>query len=385
MPETIKKEVLFTKSDLGLIPTATPEMSIEELRDICVSFLRAQEGFVWTPNVTYTYPCRAGSADENGNLTHAENTVYSGIPYTHISGNLYTMMDFCDAKTGVFSVPDLAFYKKYIGNDCADAVFWAWARVSSSIDFILTRYMNPSHGLLRVGSYTFDDKIDDFHFYHTSKICEENGDEVMFSSYAEVRKADGFVMYGTGGGHTILASADAVTVRREDGSIDPEKSYVLFLEQSSSERAFTLSDGGKAVSIGGCENGSANRFSFSQLRQKNYIPITIKELAGERQVEEPRLSLSEEIRDLETLLSAKVNSNFRLSSVTLTFCDSARKMLSLKDYCMERTMFAYPISEMPGIRELLDFLAPGGCTVSVKALISTGQELSVSHNYIKIP
>ena len=94
--------------------------------------------------------------------------------------------------------------------------------------------MQVCRGFLRVGPYTYPDTTDRWAVaYNTKAVCAENGEQVMFASYAKLKLADGVINYN-GAGHVMMVSEKAHVEYLEDGSIDGEKSYVLFMEQVSS-------------------------------------------------------------------------------------------------------------------------------------------------------
>ena len=59
------------------------------------------------------------------------------------------------------------------------------------------------------------------------KLAAENGEQVMFESYALIQPADGL----NNQGHIRLASSTATVVRNEDGTINGEKSWMLYCDQ----------------------------------------------------------------------------------------------------------------------------------------------------------
>jgi len=111
-----------------------------------------------------------------------------------------------------------------LSNDCADAVSWAWSKVANSHTFTMTQNMTAQRGCLPVGEY----KTAADTYKKTRDIVKDNGEAVMFAAYACLQKADAVVTYN-GSGHAMMISC--VQVVENDGTIDPEKSYVLVHEQ----------------------------------------------------------------------------------------------------------------------------------------------------------
>lgn len=129
-------------------------------------------------------------------------TVYGGISYAIGGlGNLYRWMEIYDEETGAMTVPEnppREFHKIFC-NQCSFGAFSAWSRVSNSLHYRLTNDMIEQKGCIPIGEYTYSESITDFADYTTTKICEENGEQVMFRSYAELLEADGIVNFTTGG------------------------------------------------------------------------------------------------------------------------------------------------------------------------------------------
>lgn len=314
----------ISMTDVNAIPVATPEMSVEEWRQICVDFMRLQQTFTWTPAQDLDYLCTsATTADENGLLHYKAGTIYAGLPYGGGSATLYSAMDYYDPVTGVWDVSALVSGTSFpLTNDCGTAVVWSLARVCTSLKKVGTVNMTQKNGYLPVGQFTYDPTIERFDASEetlTKAICNTNGEQVMFESYALLQKADGIVRRNASNGHARMVVEDAVVVRNADGSIDGANSYIITFEQSSGKSKRTV-DNQEII-----QNGWINKqYKFSTLFKDGYLPFTIAEFTGAKEVERAQVSLDRTGSGLSlaALRSASVSTNYIIAKVTLTVTGS---------------------------------------------------------------
>lgn len=311
----------LTWEKINAIPIASPDMTAEELRKICTDYFRLQLSYQWTPEESFTYTIAS-----NGNTVRVQKgTVYGGHLYvTNAVSNLYRMMNYYDEETGVFSVnikngDNIA---NLIGNQCSFGSFWGWARVSNSISHQLTNTITPKSGIVPIGPYKSTNGTT---LQHTKDICKENGQQVMFRSYAEFLPADGMVHYN-GAGHVRMVSEKAHVEYTADGSIDGQKSYVLYLDQGSS---FSYrSHNGKSVKVQG---GIDKKTTFLEMYNAGYLPFTLKEFVGLDPVEKGEVSVTEgavtDSMSLKELTALEISANYTISDVTVKFTDDSGKTL----------------------------------------------------------
>lgn len=317
-PEKILVAEPLTKAKLDSIPIARQGMSEQELRQICADFMRLQLSFSWTPSKTVKY------ITNSKNRSLDKNTVYGGLPYiSSTSGNLYKAFLYYDEETGVLNMEDAgADFHKIIGNQCSGGAYWAWARVTNCLMATGSQTSLQKNGCYRIGPYTYSDSINNFHEegIDTNSITDQNGKDVMFESYAQLKMADGMVQYTGKSGHVIMAAQDAVVVRDANGKIKGSESYVLILEQISQFSTSTQSNG-KPIFIQG---GIDKKTTFDTLFKGGYLPYRIPELAGKDDIEpgEVSFSIQSATATPDELKAAVVTSNYPLSDATLTVKDA---------------------------------------------------------------
>ena len=322
----------LTWEKIRSIPIAQEEMTSAELRKICTDFMRLQLTFEWTPSADLEYTLAA----RNKPMAFYRGRVYGGLPYRsfNANGNLYTAMEFYDPETGVldggnYRGNDLA---GVIGNDCASAPFWAWNRVINSNrnfkDFTTeSGFTNtgliPANNLLPVGGYdtistgTWNDG------HGTLAVCQSNGEQKMYEAYACLLPADGILHYYPAGGgplnevnHLMMCSSEATVVRKENGTIDGEKSFVTILDQESNLTTVRHETGSVHY-----QGGVDVPFTFAELFRQNYIPFTFAEFLGQDPVEpaEARLICNGDPALFENLKSANVTANYAISHIKISF------------------------------------------------------------------
>lgn len=383
--------------------TGTDEEILAKRRDIVEAEMRRMMSMFWTPAEDITYTLNGQSMGIESDLTTAPDKlitlkagrIYRGMPYTHGSGSGYSFLTYAtdQDEKGVYTISGLdpeslsgstgnrAWGRSRISNDCADAVFWAWAQVSSSITFDQTQYMTEPYGCLKVGDYECN--VIKFTGY-TKPVCKENGEQRMYAAYGHLQKGDAMVLYTDGsGGHAVMIVD--VHVEQADGVIDGSKSYVTILEQISSnlqaEASYFDEALGQDVYLS-C--GVDTQWSFETIFKRGYLPITCKELVDPTPRPEETLTDTVTTPTLDNILGGTLESNYRISSVTATVTDSKGNTVQ-QATCFGRQseMYTFSVSRLTSAQEQavmdgsIDLSAlPAGsyrCTVSCR--LSTGREM----------
>ena len=95
-------------------------------------------------------------------------------------------------------------------------------------------------------------------------------------------------MYMTTAGHIVMISEDAEVTRNEDGTINPAKSYVTVLDQTT-EWVEGVNEFGETYTY---EANVDAKWSFLSLFEGSYLPYTYKEFTGEDPIEDTKISYS---------------------------------------------------------------------------------------------
>ncbi|MBQ3865817.1 MAG: hypothetical protein II776_02865 [Clostridia bacterium] len=380
--ETRKNHVVLghvtTWAEVEAIPVATPAMSEAELRQICVDFAVTQQRFQWYVDDDFSLEC---SWAKNGSITFSGATAYAGLPYSGGITPLYTLLDLQD-ETGRLDIsaytPDSCHL---IGNNCASSLLWAWARVSEGVNFRGTPSLNTANGCVPAGPYECGGALA-LREHGTDLICRENGEQVMFASYAAMKPADGLIYFPQGAwyenrnvvGHVRMAVKDPVVAYRADGTIDGEQSFVTIVEQDSAKKETVDENGNPLLSQGRVDR----ELSFQALFKGNYVPFSMPELLGEKQAAEGRAVLdgAEGGLDAETLLRAEIESNYPMCRITAIFSDengreTGRVVRRASTQNLERV---YKVSGLFTKKVLQQHASE---TLELRAFLSNGQEIVV--------
>ncbi len=356
---------------INSFPTASSNMSEDELRQLCVDFFDFCQSFAWTPSEDYTYTVRNKKSD----VTLKRGTVYGGLPYvTGARGNIYRLMEFYDEETGVVDIKKAGADPLKFGNQCSFGAFWAWARVINSATFNGTSQMVSKNGFIPVGTYSYDLSLEEFGTPNTQEICAKNGEQVMYSSYAALKPADGLV-YSLNAGHVIMCSSNPVVVKNTDGSIDGEKSYFTYIHQSTAWTASKQSDGSafRAQTI------PHSKKTFAETFKENYLPFTFAELTGEDPVEcsETSFSHTKDTMTVAELQKAVIQSNYAISHATFTITNENNSVVLTKTVLCDKVdqkSFTFASGYLPAD---LKNHAKKNRAITVTCRISTGEELTV--------
>ncbi|MBO5868689.1 MAG: hypothetical protein J6Q54_07275, partial [Oscillospiraceae bacterium] len=303
---------------INSFPIKNDSMTVREMRELCVDYYNYSKTFNWVSNEDNNYEIGAGY----GIGSYQQNNVYGGFAYVSLgTGNMYRFMDFMDERTGVVNINEANKYPTLFGNQCSQSAYYAWGRFVNSLKTsIYTLYMVEKNGYLPVGPYTYDTSIDEFsEEYGTGKIIEDNGEEVIYESYACLQLADGLVRKFPGG-HTVMVCSDPVVVRDENGKIDPGKSYIIASDQTAS---WTTGTNAQGDSYAYTKNVKV-KWTFSYMIEKGYLPFTFGEFLGTDPVEETVISYSHEGATIsrEQLFGSTVTANYEILDIYAVFTDA---------------------------------------------------------------
>ena len=368
--EKIKTDVAEPLSwdKINAIPIANDTMSEEELRQICLDFMRLQLTFGWTPSQQVTY-----KGTTNSEKTFYPGKVYGGIPYMSVHfGNIYTAADYCDPDNGVMDLSGGAETIDLFANQCSSAMFWAYARVCNSVTYRFTWGALEKNGCLRVGDYTYPETLESYSKNKTMDICASNGMSVMFEAYAQLEHADGIVNYSNAGHMRMIAEKPNV-VRGADGTIDPAKSTITYLDQIANWSKGTQSNGIEYEVEGGVDV----TVNFLELYNDGYLPFTVAELNKEKPVDKSETTI--DCKDAAVSAAAlgqyTVTSNYAISDITVSVKDADGKEV----YSKTEAAYLENLVNFSVKLELLDAeglkpYADGKHTVEISARIGTGEK-----------
>ena len=395
----------YTKAEMEALKVAKPGMTEEELRQIVLDYMRAQCYIVWTPSETFSY-----TSQTTFKKLYA-GKLFGGMPYiSERQSSLYAFMHFYDERNGMLDMEKLMSYDQWegiIANQCSGATFWAWSRVSESVDFSYCNWILPAQGyifpekihniLKDVDKYYYTDPEQSTHTFYD--VCEVLGEQAMYEMYKDMEPADGLVCYtaykketaadGTvtktpsAAGHVIMCSSVHVEYDA-NGNIDGAKSYATILDQTLAWKTTKLENG---VDCDVYPNWD-NEFSFHKLYVLGYMPFTLPEFTGADDVElaTAGVVLNGAVPDnsvsISELKKMNITSNYPISYYTVSVKDTAGAVLYTENVyvtakgdinikTIERVLNPHTLDE-----DTLKNLANGENTVEITVRVGTGEVLT---------
>ena len=380
---------------LMALPIASPDMTEDELRQLCVDAFKMHASFQWTPTTDIKYSFTL--LDKPSDISLPTGIAYAGMCYCSggENGNIWKALEFYDLETGAMDIE--AMGGQMIGmftSACARAVEWAYARVSNSHGLEgMASFNQHMSNISLVGPYNYT--IGKYSFSAgpgTKDIIQDNGEDVILQSYAAMKLADG--VYSSSSFHVMMCSANPEVVYLPDGSIDADASYVLVCEQnavgSKSDTKDSLQSNGVTLrTLGSIDN----KYTFRQLLDKGYVPFTVKELIGEDPVEagdawvghqEKRIENGTDI-DVQTLFTNKLCTNYAICTVEFQVKNADGEVLYTHNPYVNTLPYTYEVplnSNM--ITEEMKALANGTNTIHIYTRLATGELKEAINTVLKL-
>ena len=203
----------------------------------------------------------------------------------------------------------------YMGVDCSAAVYWAWATVSTTLQWRYTHDMFPAKdlGCVAVGQWEGADTLMD-----SAEVFMANDEQTMAKAYAQLRKGDAITTYFNNVptklsiNHARLLAEDPVILINHDGQIDVDRSYVIWHGQgdglgSNYQNSSWLID---------------HKSSLRELFDDFYLPLSCMEL---REGVQPEcvVTVDTDGTGKAYLATGMVETNYRLISTTIRITDES--------------------------------------------------------------
>ncbi|MBQ6701563.1 MAG: hypothetical protein IJN17_01240 [Clostridia bacterium] len=322
--DTAVETVVGTGEETVAETEKTPEnnviehkIAVEDLRARIVDYMRSMSAVEWTPNETFSL-----NGDHNTwgvDLNFKKGQTYYGLPYTRAFSGLddFTV----HIENGVYKGP-CGDYNTMPGNNCSSSCDLAWRRYLVS-DTEATYTYVPGFGnktISPVGDYTYPSGNRD-----TYKIIEQNDQQKLFESYALVQPADAIVKWSDArsAGHARMVAENAVVVRNAAGKINAGRSYIVVIEQTNK---LTTVDGKQSTWL------VDKKYTFTELMNDGYIPVTPKALAEETELKitytDPNTA-----DNIVTSLSGTLELSTSVKTVNMTVSDENGNVV--KEYAIE--------------------------------------------------
>lgn len=298
----------------------------DELRETAVRAMRDLLSVQWYTEDDISY-YKKGSKT---NFRYPKEMTFGGVIYSGASTGLLHFLEFYNSETGELSYPgSVDEMKESIGSACADSVLWSWSTVCNSISggyYPTTMvYLN---GFLPVGDYTYNRNTNTYYTCPTNDIIKNNGTEVMLDAYSKTLPADALI--STTQDHALMVIEAPVVVYTGDNKIDPEQSYVMIQDQRGGDRGnyYDVEHDGYTVHHSG---RISFKFTFQDLLDKNYIPVTAAEFIGEKAYEPATVTVEGgNVDSIAALKDSKIVSNYPIAVLNLIVKNSKGEETNIK-------------------------------------------------------
>lgn len=329
--------------------TFETQPTTDALRQMAVRCMRDQLEIMWRAPRDLIFTTRPGkwvATSKEKTTAYLEGKIYHGLPYVRAGTGLPQWYEYYDQTTGMLHFPgDGKQLWLTLGHSCASCVVYSWYSVCTSLGGLFAqRMMVPSNGCFPVAPLKVPEDIETYLEYPTDKIIEDNGKAVLFEAYANVKPAD--ALNTQPNNHVMMAIAPAHVVRAEDGTIDPERSYITIQDQRSGNKKH---ESGFYEYL---ENGIVERYtgrfsfdmSFQRLCDEGYIPLTTAEFMGLKPYEKATAAFDGNPDTLDGVLAGSITANYPICVVRVTLFDHETR----EEVTYKKLLKTDDISDIPG-------------------------------------
>lgn len=354
--------------------TYTEAPTTQQLRQTAVQAARDLLSVQWCSPEGFGY-YKEGSKKF---FEYPQKMTFGGVMYSGASAGLFHFLEFYDSATGRFTYPGTADeLKMEVGSACTDSLLWSWATVCNSF----TGAYHPNelvvkNGFIPVGEYTYNQAIESFAMLSTEDIAKDNGEQTMAKSYAKMLPAD--ILVSSTDIHSMMVIEEPFVLSAPDGSIDLKASYVMIQDQRGGvgsgfyeveHEDYTVYHSGRI----------SQKFTFAELLEKNYLPVTAAEFLGQDAYEAPQVTVDGEATTLEEMQQLTVTANYPIAVININVLSRDGSMETL-----ERIFFnglsedgvprSYALAGAEALKNV-DSTVYG--RVIVEVVTSTGQRVNV--------
>ena len=344
----------------------------EELRERAVQAMRDHLSIQWS---THKKIAHSKTGPVGGKrFIYDANVIFCGLPYTNGDKGLFQFMEFYDNETGRIKFDGTGQeFNKLLGCTCAGGVMWGWSTVCHTLTGrFVNFYMVPKHGCYPVGDYTFDFSIDSYKEYSTKNICLDNGMDCILDAYSKILPAD--AVTSSPKDHTMMAIEPAHTVYTEDGKIDPDESYVVIQDQCGG-RGDGFYDIRQDDDLLHYSGRIYQKFSFRQLYDWWYIPVTVAEFMGTEPYARAHVTYEGDREDLSRMPEGSLHCNYPMAVVKVITTDENGEETLLQRVMFDKTDVQVGLARNYPLENLKECLADAkkGSTLRLEVIATNGE------------
>lgn len=251
----------------------------KDMRDWVVDYMYKMAEVKWTPARDMDLTLDAKGNMVGKTLTYKKGVVYHGLPYINLSTDTdYEDFIGSDAMTWneakglyVYDNPINRANNDALGNDCSSSILLAYRRFDTSISAYDTGSCFPLG--TKTGIYALGNMVVGANDKTTDVIVKNTDEQTHYEALALLKKGD-TVIWRTDAGHTRMV-LEVHVERNGQGKVHGSRSYIKTIEQTNSMDSQRKDDVKTNWYV-------EHTYTFTQLREKNYIPVTCKALSEDR-------------------------------------------------------------------------------------------------------
>lgn len=331
----------------------------DDLRQAVVDYMYEQASVEWVCSESF------GVKEEwehwGINLDFQKGVKYTGQPYANSQVNVALFKR--AMKDGTYTSPSNSWDDVH-GSQCISSILNAFQQA-----FIIDGWgysIHPGSEIfkgVKLGNYTVDQKPVDQETY-TCEVCQNNGKDVMYNAYAELKKGD--TLYTSNDWTHARMVVEVDVIKNAAGVINPNRSIVKCIEQTN-----TFDTSRSDVKTTWWVDKT---YTFAALFEEGYLPATYEPLqTGISHI--PYITLDAENKPnvlAKNTLAGNVRSNYPLRYVVLEIFDENGNIA--KEYTVRGLMddYAYGLRKY-SINLFGDGLEKGNYTFVLTAGIAIGE------------
>ena len=292
-----------------------------DMRDWVVDYMYKMANVKWTPTRNMDLTKDDDGTPVGKTLTYKKGVIYHGLPYI----NLMTDTDYEDFISSpdmkwdeskglyLYDCPPDRSENKAMGNDCSSAILLAYKRFDTGITAYDTGHCFPLGA--KTGIYALGDMVVGANDKTTDVIVKNTPEQTHYEALALLQKGD-TIIRRTDAGHTRMV-LEVEVIRIASGKINGARSTVKTIEQTNtmdSQRKDGVNTNWYVEHV----------YTFTQLRENNYIPVTCKALSEERVQPEVKVAGANSAKTIATAKSllGEIRSNYPVLSAEIAIKDA---------------------------------------------------------------
>ena len=321
-------------------------------------------------NVQWTASQKIDYSFNNKSLVYQPGQTYLGMIYNNNKTGLEKYMTILD-ESGKHIGTDFD-WDHSPGNSCATSIEHALQLVSPVVEYSYSADMMPYYantGILALGNINwgaYDGK-------NTKKsLVPATEAQDHYEAFALTLPGDCLVRYLDKEGHAQMVTLEPKVERKEDGSIDPNKSMIYITDQTNS-----MNNSREYPSTWNVDKG----VTFAEARTKGYLPVTIAALQ-EGKTPAPYIEFADgpTEQDLEmSTLNGVITSNYKVMTVRAEITKGKDVVASASCHPYEKEVMLDAISPELKMWEL----PKGKYTLTVTVEAGLGSEVIMQTEYKK--